>query len=120
MVDLAELEGRLAPLSHSLEAIKIVRDACKSIGNTTERIRLWNSSDALVRKPIQPEQAKELGFNDEFVLLQGDIVRTDSAYFMGERFTNSMYAVLNSSCDLVPDRRPYALLLRIAPIRRDF
>jgi len=85
-------------------------------------MNLWNRAGALVCAPIQPEHAKELGFTspeDAFVLLQGDIVRTESAYFMGERITgNSKYAVLNSSCDLVPTRSSYALLLRIAPIKR--
>lgn len=123
MVDLRDLEARLAPLSHSVEAIDIVRTACKSLPGTTERIALWNSTDALVRGPIQSEHAMELGFtheDDAFVLLQGDIVRTESAYFMGERITgNSKYAVLNSSCDLVPDRSRYALLLRVAHISRE-
>lgn len=122
MVDLKELAAKLAPLSHNADAIEVVRGACKSLRDTNERITLWNAKNAIVREPIWPEHLKELGFNqpaDEFILLQGDIVRTDSAYFMGERITGyPKYAVLNSSCDLVPNRSSHSLLLRIANIKR--
>jgi hypothetical protein len=122
MVDLQDLEAKLAPLSHSAEAIEVIRTACKSLPNTSERIALWSAKNAIVCEPIQPEYVRELGFDnpeDEFVLLQGDIVRTDSAYFMGERITgHAKYAVLNSSCDLVPNRSSYSLLLKIAEITR--
>ena len=122
MVDLQDLEAQLAPLSHSAEAIELIRTACKLLANTRERITLWNARDSIIREPIQPEYVKELGFNhpeDVFILLQGDIVRTDSAYFLGERITgHAKYAVLNSSCDLVPNRSSSSLLLRIAHIRR--
>jgi len=70
MVDLQDLEAQLAPLSHSAEAIELIRTACKSLANTRERIALWNARDAIVREPIQPEYVKELGFNhpdDAFV-----------------------------------------------------
>ncbi len=50
-------------------------------------------------------------------MLQGDIVSTEAAYLMGERIAGSpMFAVLNSTCDLVPGRREYASLLRVIPV----
>jgi len=46
------------------------------------------------------------------------VVSTESAYFLGERIINSpKYVLLSCSCDLVPDRRQYAALLRIKEIR---
>ena len=53
-------------------------------------------------------------------MLQGDVIRTEAAYFLGERVTGRpKYAILNSSCDLVPGRSSYAALLRILELRRD-
>ncbi len=71
---------------------------------------------------LERSEAAERGFNaadDDFVVLQGDIVRTDAAFFYGSRITGlPKFAVLNSSCDLVPGRSPHASLLRIRPIRK--
>ena len=53
-------------------------------------------------------------------MLQGDIVSTEAAYLMGERIVgNPMFAMLNSTCDLVPGRREYASLLRVVPVTDD-
>ena len=53
-------------------------------------------------------------------MLQGDVVSTEAAYLMGERIVGTpMFAVLNSTCDLVPGRREYASLLRVFPVTGD-
>jgi hypothetical protein len=74
-------------------------------------------------KPIEYGETAALGFDtpdDQFTVLQDDIVQTESAYFYGERIAGMpKFAVLNSSCDLVPGRTAHASLLRILPIRRD-
>jgi hypothetical protein len=119
---LAGLECSLRSLSHSDDAIRAVQDFCEKLDGTKARIALWNSVNAIVQSPIEPRTVNALGFNtpdDEFVLLQGDLVRTESAFFLGERITgHPKYAVLNSSCDLVPGRASYSSLLRIVEIRR--
>ncbi len=38
---------------------------------------------------------------------------------MGERITGMKFAIASSTCDLVPDRRQYATLLRLQPITVD-
>jgi hypothetical protein len=85
-------------------------------------MEVWNATNALVGAPIELQSVQELGYNtpdDSFVLLQGDIVRTDSAYLFGERITgHSKYVVLNSSCDLVPRRTKCSLLLPLIELRR--
>jgi hypothetical protein len=53
---------------------------------------------------------------DVFNLLQGDVVSTDAAFFLGERLVGLKYVVLNTTCDLVPGRRDYVGLLRVSPI----
>ena len=53
---------------------------------------------------------------DQFSLLQGDIISSDAAYFMGERIIKTKFAIASSTCDLVPGRRQYATLLRLQPI----
>jgi hypothetical protein len=52
-------------------------------------------------------------------LLQGDIISTDSAYFLGERLTGMKFAIATSTCALVPQRREYASLLRVEPVYTD-
>lgn len=119
---LAELEERLTAISHTEEALAEVQRFCLTLKDTRARLAVWNSTNAIIRSPIMCEDAINRGFNedeDEFVLLQGDIVTTESAYSFGLRVTGGpKYAVLNSSCDLVPKRRTAACLLPIREIRR--
>ena len=53
------------------------------------------------------------------MILQGDIVSTNAAYFLGERITGSKFAIASSTCDIIPNRRQYAALLRLQPIKVD-
>lgn len=123
MVTLTDLEYKLSSLSHSEEAINEVEIFCAALEHTKGRMDLWNSTNAIVRRPIEHSEAVAHGFNkpdDLFCLLQGDLIRTEAAYFFGERVTgHPKYAVLNSSCDLVPGRSEYSALLRIAEIRKE-
>lgn len=121
--DLAELEAQLQTLSHDDQALKIIQIFATKLGKTKQRQRVFNARGALVREPIvyQDVLAKGLVESDEdsFILLQGDLVATDAAYLMGERLTGTKFAVATSTCDLVPNRRQYATLLRVKPIRGD-
>ena len=118
---LSELEEKLSSLSHSDAALNAIKDFAAGMRDSRERLGVFNASGAIVRSPILSEDTKALGFNepdDDFSFLQGDVISTESAYFLGERVTNSpKYVVLSSSCDLVPGRRQYAALLRIKEIR---
>lgn len=118
---LAELESQLRSLSHSEEAVQKVRDFARGIGKTAKRQAAFSPEGALVRRPITYQEALETGKiapeEDRFTFLQGDIVRTDAAYFMGEQVRNlPTFVVLNSTCDLVEERRTYAALLRVKPL----
>ena len=117
---LSQLERELRTLSHTEDGIQAVRKFSDALNGTKERLAVFNASNAL-RRPIDPVETATLGFNnedDKFSLLQGDVVTTDAAYFLGERITGSpKYAVLNSSCDLVPNRNKFAALLRISEIK---
>jgi hypothetical protein len=59
---------------------------------------------------------------EEFHVLQGDIVRTESAYNLGVRIeAPASYMVATSSCDLIAGRRSVAMLLPVvAKHRTDF
>jgi hypothetical protein len=120
---LSDLEQALSQLSHSEEALNAVKTFSEELQNTKARLKVFNADAALVRSPVSSDETKELGFNtpdDEFQVLQGDVVSTESAYFMGQRITNSpKYVILTSSCDLVPKRREYAALLRVREIREN-
>lgn len=121
-LNLGELEQALRGLSHSEEAIRTVQTFSEDLNGTQARIDTWNATNALVRTVIDQSEAAARGFNtpdDEFFILQGDIVRTESAFLYGERITGAAkFIILNSSCDLVPGRSQHAALLRIIPIRR--
>ena len=120
---LVELERRLRSLSHSEEAIQELQTFASLLSGTQERLAIWTAHNAILRRPIENEEIEALGFNtpeDAFTMLQGDVIRTESAYFLGERVTGwPKYAILNSSCDLVPGRSSYAALLRILELRKD-
>ena len=120
---LGELEQQLRLVSHSEEAIQAVQAFSNGLSGTKGRLEVWNSANAIVRKPIEYGETAALGFDtpdDQFTVLQGDIVETEAAYFYGERIAGMpKFAVLNSSCDLVPGRMAHASLLRILPIRKD-
>src|ERR1019366_4460726 len=118
---LEDLCQTLAVLSHDESALNVVRDFSQRFPNTSARLNAFNAPGGLVIAPITVEQASSAGFDgpdDHFALLQGDLVSSESAYFMGERVcAGPKYVVLNSSCDLVPGRGEYALLLRVSPVR---
>jgi hypothetical protein len=120
---LGELEQQLRSISHSEEEIQAVQAFSNGLAGTKVRLEVWNAANAILRKPIEYGETAALGFDtpdDQFTVLQGDIVQTESAYFYGERIAGMpKFAVLNSSCDLVPGRTAHASLLRILPIRRD-
>jgi hypothetical protein len=120
---LGELEQQLRSTSHSEEAILAVQAFSNGLAGTKARLDVWNAVNAIVRKPIEYSETSALGFDtpdDRFSILQGDIVRTEAAYFYGERIAGmAKFAALNSSCDLVPGRMAHASLLRILPIKRD-
>ena len=122
-LSLAELEQQLRSISHSEEAILAVQAFSNELADTKARLTVWNAVNAIVRKPIDYGETSALGFDtpdDQFSVLQGDIVQTEAAYFYGERIARmANFAVLNSSCDLVPGRTAHASLLRILPINRD-
>jgi hypothetical protein len=120
---LVELEQQLRSISHSEEAMQAVQAFSDSLSGTRTRLDVWNAVNAIVRKPIEYKETSALGFDtadDQFSVLQGDIIQTEAAYFYGERVAGmAKFAVLNSSCDLVPGRTAHASLLRILPIRKD-
>jgi len=119
---LSDLQLKLENLSHSESAIDEIQAFSKLLEDTKTRLAVFNSDRGLVRQPIRAEEAQALGFNTEddvFTLLQGDIVSTEAAFYLGERVCgHPKYIVLSSSCDLVPERRECASLLRIKEIRK--
>ena len=98
---LAELCRSLAALSHDEGALNTVREFSERLRNTTTRLDIFNATGAILVRPITVEQTRAAGFNEEddnFSVLQGDVVSSESAYFMGERVCSSpKYVVLNSS-----------------------
>ncbi|MDJ0736208.1 MAG: hypothetical protein QNJ47_19455 [Nostocaceae cyanobacterium] len=119
--NLAELESQLRTLSHDDQALKIIQAFAGKLNKTKDRQQVFGAEGALVRKPIDYQDVLQRGLigddEDPFTLLQGDIVSTDAAYFLGERITGTKFAIASSTCDLIPNRRKYAALLRLQPIK---
>ncbi|MGA9624587.1 MAG: hypothetical protein WBL65_02820 [Bryobacteraceae bacterium] len=115
------LEAKLRD-SHSRVALDAIQGFSEQLKSTTERLSVFNADRAIVREPILSDETRALGFDqpeDDFTFLQGDVVATESAYFLGERISGfPKYVLLSSSCDLVPTRREVASLLRVSEIRR--
>ena len=118
---LADLQVRLESLSHTESAIGELQAFSKALKSTSGRLAVFNADRGLIRQPIRTEETQALGFveqDDFFALLQGDVVGTEAAFYLGERVCGRpKYIVLSSSCDLVPERRRCASLLRITEIR---
>jgi hypothetical protein len=120
---LEELEQQLRSISHSEEAIQAVQAFSNGLAGTKAPWRFGTRRMRLSADRSNMDKAAALGFdtpNDQFTVLQGDIVQSEAAYFYGERIAGMpKFAVLNSSCDPVPGRTAHASLLRILSIRRD-
>jgi hypothetical protein len=118
---LAQLEIALRSLSHDDLALKLIQAFAQSLGKTKQRQAVFNAPAALIQMPITFDDALQEGIisaqADPFSLLQGDIISSDAAYLMGERLIGMKFAIASSTCDLVPERRQFATLLRIQPIR---
>ncbi len=118
--NLIELETRLQSLSHDIEPLSIIQSFAQKLGKTKARQKIFNAPGALVRSAIEYQDLRDNGLispdEDPFILLQGDIVSTEAAYFLGERITGLKFTIASSTCDLVAGRRQYATLLRIQPI----
>lgn len=116
---LSELETQLRDVSHNQEALELINNFAKNL-NKKERQIIFSAKGSLIIEPIIYENMVLRGLieenEDPFTLLQGDIVRTDLAYLTGERLKGMKFAIASSTCDLVPNRREYATLLRIKPI----
>lgn len=121
MNSLDDLEVRLRDLSHNTDALQIVQEFAATLKNTRQRQEVFNQSGALVQPPILYAEARERNLmapeEDAFSLLQGDIINTEAAYFVGERLIERRFLVANSTCDLVPGRRNYAILLPLQRIK---
>lgn len=118
----AGLEQQLANLSHTDEAALAIETAVtQRFKKTAQRQFAFAQPNLICVNPVFHSDAVSSGAitadEDPFTLLQGDIVSTEAAYLMGVRIVGSpIFAVLNSTCDLVPGRREYASLLRVFPI----
>jgi hypothetical protein len=117
-----ELESRLSAVSHTDVAVKTIEAAMNErFKKTSQRQMAFATPGVVTVEPILYEEVlaegKIVASEDRFFVLQGDVVETEAAYFMGERVTGSaLFAVLNSTCDLIPERREYASLLRVSPL----
>ncbi len=107
----------------TITQLRLSKTLPRTLAKQTSGARLFNEKGAIVRDPIIYQDVLHRGLiapdEDPFILLQGDIVSTETAYFLGERITGMKFAVATSTCDLIPNRRQYATLLRVQPIKKD-
>jgi hypothetical protein len=117
-----DLESQLSTISHTDVAAKAIETAVTSrFKKTSQRQIAFATPGVITVEPVGYDGVVAAGkippSEDRFFVLQGDIVETEAAYFMGDRVTGRpLFTVLNSTCDLVPGRRDYASLLRVIPV----
>lgn len=109
--DIDQLEQRLAPLSHGDEALVVLQEFLTSLGSWRERQKFLNTH--LLCAPIRYAGVKARLPADPgpFFALQGDVVRTDTAFSLGERRRGVSYAIATSTCDLMPSYGRETILL---------
>jgi hypothetical protein len=118
----ADLESALATISHTDVAARTIEAAATSkFKKTSQRQIAFAMPGVITIDPIRYDEVLAAGkiprSEDRFFVLQGDVVETEAAYFMGERVIGRpLFAVLNSTCDIVPGRREYASLLHATPV----
>ena len=117
-MSLRELEPILAPLTHGRQALAHIQAALAPL-SVEERV--GELARTLLTEPLThaDAQARVGGDIEEFRVLQGDVIRTESAYSLGVRVVDwNSYMVATSTCDLISGRRTTALLMPVAPKRR--
>ncbi|GAB4458617.1 MAG: hypothetical protein OHK0029_20100 [Armatimonadaceae bacterium] len=121
--EINDLQERLRQAAHSQEALDEIQRFAAGLGKTRQRQEFFNTEGVLLVPPIYHQEAMERRLvseeEDAFTLLQGDVIFTRSAYFMGERLTETYYLVASATCDLVPQRRQYAALFPLHRITPD-
>lgn len=112
--ELAESIQREAHGDAGLAAIR------EYLGNMELTDRMGFLADNLVTRPIYHAAAVlRVGSDvEQFNVLQGDVVRSSAAFFLGNRAPEQTYVVATSSCDLPPGREATALLLPVRANRR--
>ncbi len=116
-----ELERTLASRGHGMEGLTTIQAFLRGLP-LVERLA-WLAEHTLT-PPLTHDQAQARvdATVEPFQVLQGDVVRTSSAYDLGLRDAQySTFAIATSSCDLIEGRRTTALLLPVLPkYRQDF
>ena len=115
--DIDRLQQRLAPLSHGDAALTVLQEFLRGLSSWRERQTFLNRH--LLCAPIHYEDVKQRLPVDPgpFFTLQGDVIRTDAAFSLGERPPRATYAIATSTCDLIPSYgRETILLLPVVPV----
>lgn len=117
---IAKLSDELREESHSTKAINILKSFAEQQKNTAGVNEILGQFENVLQPPVEFEVMLANGRcleSDTFDFLQGDIIRTESAYYIGERVVNSpTFIIGTSACDLVKDRRECITLFRVEPI----
>lgn len=114
----------LAPLTHNSAILERVKRFAAELGvKTGQRQAALNLWGVLLQNPITLEAALEHGYSSEadaFGVLQGNLISTQSAFFMGERLTGDRrFIILSPTYDLVSQRRAFASFLEVKAITAD-
>jgi hypothetical protein len=113
----ADLAAELGPTSHGSSGLAALAGHLASM-DIEPRIE-WLAANLLAEPLTHAVAATRVAKGVErFHVLQGDVIRTSSAYHLGARTDEATYIVGTSSCDLIDGRRSIALLLPVTQIRR--
>jgi hypothetical protein len=117
-----ERDQRLIEAAADIEGAESIFDALDSyldgLDMEERRARL---DGVWLQAPVEHAEAKAAfpSLVDQFDILQGDVIRTDAAYLLGERRSQHAYVVGSATCDSVVRPKPRQntiLLLPVVPI----
>lgn len=115
---------KLKDHSHPTRGIEILKDFAEEQVTSKNISAVIGVFENIFSYPIEFQQALARGIvtdKDDFKFLQGDIISSNAAYYLGFRVDNSpLFAVATSTCDLSEGRRDCILLYPIKEIRAPF
>ncbi len=120
----ANLCEKLEDHSHPTKGIEILKNFAKEQGTSKNISAVIGVFENIFSYPIEFEQALARGIvteKDEFKYLQGDIISSNAAYYLGSRVDNSpLFAIATPTCDLSEGRRECIILYSVKEIQTPF
>ncbi|WP_291432250.1 hypothetical protein, partial [Deinococcus sp.] len=110
--------------SHPTKGIETLKKFAEEQATSKKIAEVTGVFENIFSYPIEFQQLLSRGIVaeiDKFSFLQGDIISSNSAYYLGIRVDNSpVFAIGTSTCDLSEGRRDCVIIYSVKEIRSPF